>query len=476
MNTKRRALFTLLLFAAAVAATRGEGPATIDESFATIDLRLANGRQDLSYVSAVVVQSDQRILVAGYFGWVNGQSRHGIVRLLPDGQVDSSFVPGTTTNAGITRMVLQPDGKIIVNGGVANPNTWSGRASVARLNADGSVDTSFIQTTDRVRIEDLELGSDGKIYVGGAFQEIQGFRQHYLARLHPSGRFDESFRPPTVYMGIMESGIVRVAVQPDQKVLIAGMFLTEPRVSGTLARFNEDGELDSSFTNETVVPYYCGDLLVQPDGKILHAYREDPRYPRTSAVVNRYLPDRTVDPTFQKTTNVPGQFNCMALQRDGKILAGGHFDDDVFYLAEPIVRLNADGSWDQTFKFSQGFKRYPLSVAAIAIQDDGKILIGGAFYSTDSVRMNLIRVRGDAAYLMETRVRETGDLVVRWSINDTTKRYGVEVSDDLKNWAAEPAAKIGEKAVEISRAINDGDRRFLRLTVSEETALVRGAD
>jgi uncharacterized delta-60 repeat protein len=104
-------------------------------------------------VKSVVPQSDGKILVAGTFNRVNGQSRSGVARLLADGSLDDNFKPLLPIRRAKI-LALQPDGKVLIAGGFA----------VSRLNSDGSPDTTFNPSSDDLgEVLAMEVQADGKI-------------------------------------------------------------------------------------------------------------------------------------------------------------------------------------------------------------------------------------------------------------------------------------------------------------------------
>jgi uncharacterized delta-60 repeat protein len=175
------------------------------------------------YVTSVVLQPDGKVLIGGFF-IVAGFN--GIARLNADGSLDSSFNP--TGAWGASAIALQPDGKVIVDS--------------ARLNTNGTLDNSFISPIGN-GVRSVALQPDGKVLVGGYLFHADA--SHYgIARLNANGSPDGSFNPGTG----ANATVTSIAVQSDGKVLIGGWF-TE--VNGTnrdgIARLNADGSLDGSF-------------------------------------------------------------------------------------------------------------------------------------------------------------------------------------------------------------------------------------
>ena len=181
---------------------------TLDETF--------NPGAD-SQVKNLVVQPDGKILVSGNFNVLTGQVRPGFGRLEADGRLDASFTPAFAF--GVVCFLTQPDGQILVGGDLVTPG--GARGGVARLRVNGSQDPNFgLRVVGDVYC--LALQADGKILVGGV---IMGPSLTNLARLNPDGSFDTSFAGDIKYAADPSSGgLLSLAAQTDGKVLVQGNF------------------------------------------------------------------------------------------------------------------------------------------------------------------------------------------------------------------------------------------------------------
>lgn len=220
----------------------------------------------------------------------------------------------------------------------------------------------------------LAAQPDGKILVGGNFTLIGGVARSRLARLNPDGTVDSTFNPSP------NTTVAALLVQPDGKILVGGGFTT---IAGTtrvrLARLNPNGSLDSGFTAGADGSVYS--LAVQADGKILIGglfaiVNETPR-----SAIARLNADGSLDAAFN--LNVTGvnvgtqqQLAAIVVQPDGKILLGGNFSQVAGQPRASLARVNPDGSLDSTFNIGTGSTS---DVQTIVLQPDGKILIGGSF-------------------------------------------------------------------------------------------------
>jgi uncharacterized delta-60 repeat protein len=247
----------------------------------------------------VAFQSDGKIVVGGLFSSFNlAPNTEYLVRLNTDGSVDSTFVKGTTVFSNYA-LLVQPDGKILAGGS----------SGLVRLNIDGSVDTSFHSplTTHPMNIMTLALQPDGKILIGGGFNPFGGQALYGIARLNTDGSVDTSFDAGTGF------GVSAIALQPDGKVIISGSFdsingTTRPR----LARLNSDGSLDLSFAGSAgiVSGTRIESLVVQDGGKIVavgfFSFTSSPVAYRAIARFNGDLFVTWADgDTANKTINLP---------------------------------------------------------------------------------------------------------------------------------------------------------------------------
>lgn len=207
-----------------------------------------------------------------------------------------------------------------------------------------------------------------------------------LARLFgQSGTLDQSFNASDIGFGAGDGVTPQapgvVVVQPDDKILIGGNFTrfnTVPRHG--LVRLLPDGTLDMGFNTGTLITGYVNTLALQPDGKIIAGGNW------AEFLLTRFEPNGTVDPSFNIGLGPNGQVEHVVLQPDGKILVQGGFSQFDQTPTPGMVRLNADGSLDPTF--TPGVD--PAYVTAITLQPDGKILMArSSFFPLPAVvRLN----------------------------------------------------------------------------------------
>jgi len=319
----KKVLYLLILFFLPVETLLLAQQGKVDNSFNTID----NGEFGDGFnatVQTLQIQRDGNLIVGGEYVTLNGIPVSYLTRLNQDGSIDESFDTGTGFNGKIYSSYLQEDGKIILGG---NFTTYNGinAGRIIRLNPDGSYDSSFNTSTGATTgiVHDIALQSDGKIIIVGSFTKYNSTTVNRVARLLPNGALDTSF--------ITNSGssvnITQVKILPNEKIILAGNFtLFNSTEANKIIRLNRDGSYDASFNTGT---------------------------------------------------GFDSNVNAIALQADGKIVLGGDFTTYNSNTANRIIRLNEDGTRDESFLIGSGFSKGAVEV--IKINKSGEIMVGGSF-------------------------------------------------------------------------------------------------
>jgi uncharacterized delta-60 repeat protein len=311
--------------------------------------------------SCVVPLPDGKFLIGGDFSQYNGTDIRGLCRVLPDGSLDTSFFGNSPccTTPDVQKIAVQPDGKIIV---VGNFDNWRGVTSknIVRLNPNGRVDTSFHvgqgleQFYNSVGFADIALQADGKILVTGWFYLYDGQSCQNIVRINPDGSRDDTYGALTLFG--TGSPITSSAIQPDGKLIVGGWFDEYgPVPLHDIARLNTDGTVDTTFAAGLQIQGSINDVARQPDGKILvGGYLSDVNgVPHTG--LTRLLPDGQPDTTFHVVNTLatsngnPVSVDRIAVQGDGKILIGGTFNSIDNLVQQHVARLMPDGTTDFAF-------------------------------------------------------------------------------------------------------------------------------
>jgi len=382
-------------------------------------------RSDRAY--ALVLVGDKFVAV--------GEARNGtyndfaLARYNADGSLDASFdgdgIVFTDFDGfadGGRAVALQQDGKLVVAG--FRKDLYSNDFALARYNSNGSLDATFGNggkvATDIYGGDEygygimLEPGS-GNLVVGGYI--LNGAQNDLaLARYTSNGTLDNSFdgdgKVVVDFDGRSEWGY-SLARQVDGRLVLAGKMLTVAGSDFAMARFNTDGTLDTNFNEDGwVITNLFGSsdqglaAAVQPDDKLVLAGWVE-GINDTDFAVARYYSNGSTDMSFDNdgwvVTDINGDYDyayTMAIQTDGKIVVGGAanngWDDDF-----ALVRYNSDGSLDVTFdgdgRVINDYATGDDSIHAVLIQEDGKLVVAGEVATANGQDFALARYNTDGS-------------------------------------------------------------------------------
>lgn len=363
---------------------------------------------DEGFLEDLKIDSNGKILAAG-LTTVKGRAGHTtLIRYNPDGSLDTTFgKDGIVVNniGSISKIVLQADGKIVTCGmGGINSNS---QLVVARYNTDGSLDPSFGKNgwviTDDAHINfasNITIDNNQNIVViAASYDNYPKTGSFGLFRYTSNGTLDEHFGAHgKVFTNVSDGANYPngVKIDSDGKIVVAG---TSGLIKFTVVRYNSDGSLDTSFGDEGIatIEFNKGGkdtlsaLALQQDGKIvIGGYAEvnvgnGMKFRIVDAAIARLNHDGSLDKSFNKTgkqitefvTHGASIFSDITLQDDGKIIAVGNA---MAVSGIAVARYNVDGSLDNFFG-DQGEIVTPYDHGtnwrAVAIQYDGKVVVGG---------------------------------------------------------------------------------------------------
>lgn len=436
----------ILCLLISIVSLQAQNQGTIDDSF----LGANNGQKGVSGAThAIAIQSDGKILIGGVFDTYNQIWSPKLVRVNPDGSLDTSFnqILLRDSNSSIKSIVVQPDGKILVAGGfemrTAYPENELLAEDIMRLNPDGTRDITFIaseNTSSCGDIMSIALQSDGKIIVVGDISYCVSStidNNENIIRLNSDGSLDETFTTVVTDLGNGNSGepIHAVQVLPDDKILIAGNFNEVNGVAQQrLARLNSDGTLDTSFTIGTGFNDVVNDIVLQPDGKLLVVGDFTEFNATTQNQIIRLQTDGGVDATFDSGTGV-GRFQTfngytaarniehVAIQSDGKILIGGDYNRYNGTVVSRYTRLNSDGTVDASFFNVDDLGIEIASVYTSLVLPSGDFIVGGNFEKHHSYKKSgIIKLTSSGQV----------DLSFNSGHGPTQEYYGTEIREITK--------------------------------------------
>lgn len=282
------------------------------------------------------------------------------------------------------------------------------------ISTAGRIDNTFPQGTNygfEKDVHDIKIQTDNKILVSGDFEhyDYNGtiHLSPYLLRLNSDGTFDSSFDIVVGSAGFNES-VRSIIIQNDGKIVVGGFFTQLIRNSVTynvnrIIRFNTDGTVDNTFNSGSGFNDEVLHLGIQDDGKIIAVGRFTQYNGNNYNRVIRLNTDGSVDNTFIIGSGIDGTppanyVNNVLIQPDGKIILVGHFEDYNGNTVSCIVRLLSNGSYDTTFNTGTGVNGL---LTSIGLQSTGHIIIGGTFtdYNTTNLTFgNIVRLNPDGSF------------------------------------------------------------------------------
>jgi len=417
-----------------------------------------NGTKDTTFttpvlnqgVYSVAIQSDNNIVIGGAFTTVSGVASPRIARLTSNGTRDATFNVGTAGAGSIVRDIkMQSDGKVIAVGDfVAYSGSSVGR--IVRINTNGTLDTTFVTGTGLGNSAyNVHVQSDGKIITAGAFASYSGSTNNYIVRINTNGTKDTSFTLGTGF----NSTVWISKLRSDGKLMVAGAFTTYSGSSRNfIARLNSDGTVDTGFNvgtglntswgsglNNSIAfdlennTYLASDNLsysgsfvprifkVKDNGTLDLTYNpgiglsrfaianliSGSRLYTAGTFVNYQTPgapgiamisdSATLSSSFNPGIGFNGDVYTIARQSDGKVITGGAFTSYSGSTSTRLVRINTNGTLDATFNV--GTAGATNIVQDLALQTDGKVIVGGQFTtysgsSTSTTRLMRLNTNG----------------------------------------------------------------------------------
>ncbi len=344
-----------------------------------------NGNGDIE------IQPDGKAVVVGMSGFEVARFN---VNGTPDNTFDGDGLAQVPSLTQANALAIQTDGKIVVVGDA------SGEIALARFNSNGSLDTTFdgdgiatLVLSDTQAVRDIAIQPDGKIIVGGNSGPTGSIRDFMVVRFNANGTPDAAFGPTGIGLVVVSfnnnDDLRSISLQTDGKI-VAGGNTSGANIEFALIRITATGSLDTTFDTDGKLTTSIGvndalsKLLLQPDGKIIAVGRTQ-NINQTDVAAVRYNSDGSIDTSFgvngiaisnDITFDSTGG---ATLQPDGKIIVAERID----FNNTRLIRFNSNGSLDTSFhgngKFTFPASNYTNTYArAVAIQQDGKIIVSGS--------------------------------------------------------------------------------------------------
>ncbi len=419
------------------------------------------------FVYASTVQTNGKIIVAGIFYNINGTSNSlNVARLNADGSVDNTFNPGTSTDSYIYCVASQSDGKIII-GGQFSVYQGLSRSHLARINVDGSPDTSFDPGSGASdAVNSISLQPDGKVVIGGYFTSYNGTSRSGIARVNADGSLDASFDPGS---GV-DDAVYATCLLPNGSILVGGGFTVYNNVSRRgIAVVDTNGAVDPAFDPGSVsVNNPVTAVAAQNDGKLVigGSFTQFDGVGRNR--IARLNSDGTLDTSFDPGTGFDGNLTCLGLQPNGKILAGGFFHSVNSVPRFGIARLLPNGGLDASFSAAT---TVGYDIQTLALQPDAKVFLGG-YYTNNSGNYQvevarLLLADGQPMPLATTIQAAHGNAMLSWN-SATNGIYRVHYKSSLAatNWTALTPDTVGNGGVtSLTNAMGTNSQAYYQIAL-----------
>jgi uncharacterized delta-60 repeat protein len=341
---------------------------------------LTDGTQDSSYsvtgtgLSSTVrwlIPMGTKVLAGGAFANYNGNTAiNRIARFNADGSLDTSFATtGTGFNSTVYSMTLDSNGKIMVAGAFA---TYNGTTvnHLARLNTDGSLDTTFAMagTGLNYQVNTVVFDSAGRILVGGYNTGYNGTNSNYIARLNADGSLDTAF---TANVGTgFNNEVQQILVTASGQYVVVGEFTTYNGAAAPyLARLNSDGTLDTTFNSGGAgLSAAAWKMALDSSGRVIVGGDFTTYNGVAASHIVRINTNGSLDTSFVSGSGLNGDAYGVTIQSDGKLLIGGTFGTYNGATAVNLMRLNTDGSLDTTFATpASAFNNYVTRIIVLNV-------------------------------------------------------------------------------------------------------------
>ncbi len=396
-------------------------------------LNLSSSIRANAVVNIIELQSTNKILIAGAFKTYNNLTRYNFTRLNTDLTLDTTF-PVFSTYFSPYDVAIQLNDDIICVGWSSDFAT-STSFGIKKLKANGVIDTSFnsggvgtakhTNKTNNMPMACAVQSLDQKILLGGDFYYYNGVPSNGIARLNSDGSIDSSFDPIELNT-YFRSVVTNILVQPDGNILLEGFF--SPPIVGSpqmnILRLLPDGQIDITFTMGNIVgsvPYQnisvsifgpLTKMALQPDGNIVVVGAFQKYNGASANSIVRLDTNGNPDQTFN--TGADRAINDVLIEPgSNKIIIAGEFSFFNNVAVKKMIRLTTTGDIDGSFTIGSGTLDYTGTglghnfIKVLTKQPDGKIIVGGKFTSFNGLTAgNITRIYGDVGVQAKSNVLE----------------------------------------------------------------------
>jgi uncharacterized delta-60 repeat protein len=365
---------------------------TIDNSF---NIGTGPFSSTFAQINSVSELPDGDILISGVFSKFNEIPANGVVRLNPDGSIDSKFpLPGVAGSLFNSKFTIQSVTDSVGKTYLAGIDPFNNEFITIRLDSTGALDPTFLQgnlpidkSFGNLLPPVIAVNSINQLYIGSAHSHYNNVLQNGISKVDSNGSLITNFN---AYLG--GKATIFSSIKLDNgKILIGGEFIfVGDSLARNLAMLNADGTLDQLFQNNigtgpnkkvtAITTDMNGNFLV---GGIFNGFNND----NTRSSLIRIDPTGVLDLTFDPKIVVKYAglgVHALKVQPDNKILVGGLFDWVNTTNIYSLARLNEDGSIDNTFN-SNNVLPINTWIVDIDLQLGGEVIVAGNYTFTQGV-------------------------------------------------------------------------------------------
>ncbi len=372
---------------------------TKDTSFNIGTSFTTNATSNYKFARSVQIRPDGKILVGGDLISYNGVYKNSLFLLNSDGTLDNTFtLDATLGEFAISKIKLLTNGKIMI--------VRHFSSGIKRLNSDGPLDTTFLNPVflnppsggGETKVNDLIMQPDGKMIVIGKFNKIMQFNYRDIARLNVDGTIDTTFDskgfnitiPLSSTTELSRKGVTAGLLQPDGKIIISGSFKTYYNTpKNYILRLDSNGVLDTTFsggldntTTETDYLHqkFINGMVYTSENDIIGVGHFSTYNDIATDNMVRFNADGIKNPTFNNICRgFNGPVEVIAQNNSGQIIATGNFRAYNGIAKDRMARLHADGSLDTSFTVQlHTFLENDLQPNEIIVQPDGKVIVASS--------------------------------------------------------------------------------------------------
>ena len=383
-------------------------PAALDTTF-NIGLGAGSG------INELIIQPDGKVIVAGTFTSFDGTPANRIIRLLPHGEIDSTWITaGGGANHDIRASALQSDGKVLI-GGIFNTYNSVTANRLVRLDTVGNIDPLFIVGAGpNNEVQGITVNAN-RIVIQGFFNQYQGAAVPNFAVLQYNGSIDTTFTLPIEpFISLRDFHIL-----PNNNLYLAGNFIAyNGQTVNRIVRLDASGSIDNTFITGSGFDALVNRIHVQSNGDILVAGSFSTYKGLPVPKLIRLHPNGDLDTTFNPIIPQFAVIAALSIDNMGRVYIAGSNAGVLF-----LKRLLPDGSEDPGFNTATGFNG---NITQIGHQSNQKVLVTGTFtlYQNSPVG-RIARLIADSCFTsaISTNTLQGGSVQLTANYTSPTAQY-----------------------------------------------------